>query len=149
MDDLDVPVASVPAPRAALATASPLSDHTPILVAPGLVEASPQHRTEVLHAAMDAEEVRGILGEPDSIARSNVPGSETWNYGRSLLFFQDNHLTGWSDTGGLAARAAVRALTPVKREKAPEFTEQGWKNAWQREAKPDLGEIIEEIIDAP
>lgn len=149
MDELDVsPHAAPPLVRGSL---HPVETFTPDASSPQFGDSSVaplSYEAELLKSNMNLADVKNRLGEPDSVTSSSTKQGETWAYGRSLLFFQGEHLLGWSDAGDLGSRAVAHLATAPLKDRKAIFSEDGWKNAWERESTPKMGEIIDELIQS-
>ena len=101
---------------------------------------------EILTRNLSTEDVVRRLGQPDSIRSGMGNGADVWVYGKSLLFFANKQLSGWSDFGDIRARAVSNLSFLPTAKKKPNFFDEGWKNAWEQQSRPNPGVVIDELL---
>jgi len=107
---------------------------------------------EVIHleAGLESEEVIERFGAPDQKDNPSKPGSESWHYGSSVIFFTEGKVAAWSIVGN---SLSLRQKMQVRRKKLQSgkrsFAEQGWRNAWQRYQQVVADDVLEEIVPEP
>lgn len=107
---------------------------------------SPEQGGVFRYKGLGPVQVAQRLGAPDS-KRSHGDGRESWVYGKSILFFQDERVTAWSDAGDLGARENLAAIRSSSQSDYELFSKH-WKNVWTPAPDISVQDALEGMIES-
>jgi len=100
-----------------------------------------------IEAGLSSDEIVSRFGKPDRKQESKQRKTQSWWYGKSVVFFEESRVTAWtSGSGELAARQRkVIKKHGYSNAQAP-YSKNGWSNAWQRSEPVNSDKILEGLL---